>query len=92
MGEKVEKVYSNQVMLEVSNFDMTFTFAQRKGQSAVPNPEDIVAEVIMSPQHAKVLSKVLSQNIQNYEEIFGILNVEPEASAADRVTKLVERE
>lgn len=45
MGDKVGKMYSNQVVMEVSNFDITFRFAQRNGQANIPQPEDIITEM-----------------------------------------------
>lgn len=87
MEEKVEKVYSNLVSIEVSNFDLIFNFAQRNGDTNMPKPEDIVASVIMSPQHAKIFSQVLTENVKNYEDIFGTLNIVADVAALARVQK-----
>lgn len=73
--------------MEVSNFDIIFNFAQRKGDSNIPKPEDVVASVIMSPQHAKVFAQLLTENVKTYEDVFGTLNIIADAAALERAKK-----
>lgn len=71
---KVNKCYANWVSIESNLFDVNLQFGQNNtpdnGDSKVP-----LAQIIMSPQHAKVLGIMLMQNIRNYEEKFGKINI-----------------
>ncbi|GAB6180972.1 hypothetical protein JCM14036_22910 [Desulfotomaculum defluvii] len=78
-GIKVTPAYSNQVAMQMSVFDIRFAFANRNGgnQAESVNPDEVVAEIIMSPQHAKAFLLALTQNIRDYESLFGVINIEP---------------
>jgi hypothetical protein len=55
-----------------------FDFAVMEPKLTSKTPKAVFqTRIIMSPQHAKQFSKVLSENIRKYEETFGSLNVEP---------------
>lgn len=76
---EVEIKYSNITNIEVSNLDAKFTFGLRVGSSQEIPPENVVAKIYMSLHHAKTFANVLMQSIKNYEEAFGVLNLEPNA-------------
>jgi hypothetical protein len=65
------EVYSNSVELKMSVFDFELVF----GKILTGDEKKLVIEervsVSMSPQHAKVFLKVLSDNVKNYEMRFG---------------------
>ncbi|MBU1183837.1 MAG: DUF3467 domain-containing protein [Proteobacteria bacterium] len=77
--EHLDAVYSNHVQLNISVWDVIFDFGTvdpRPGTDQAPKAF-IHNRIIMSPNHAKQFAKILNENIGKYEEIFGVLNVEP---------------
>jgi hypothetical protein len=87
MTEKRNPVYSNFVGMEFTIFDMTLIFAsKRAGENPKVTPEDVVAEVVMSPQHAKYFLKMFEKNLKEYEEAFGEINIEPSPEAEKKMT------
>lgn len=72
---KIPFYYANVVEFTMSPFDLTIDFGfktpeQVKGQS----PDwDHVARVSMSPSHAKSMLKFLLDQVQAYEERFGMI-------------------
>lgn len=71
--------YSNSVQVRMSVWDFFLSFGTiRQG-----SPEEVTLEsfqgIYLSPQQAKALWNVLGQNIQQYEQAFGTLNLEPVA-------------
>jgi Protein of unknown function (DUF3467). len=87
MGEKRQPVYSNFVGMEMTIYDMTLIFAsKRAGENPQVTPEDIVAEVVMSPQHAKSFLQMFEKNLKDYEEAFGEINIEPSSEAEKKLT------
>jgi hypothetical protein len=87
MSEKKLPVYSNFVGMEMTIFDMTLVFAtKRAGENPKVGPEDVVAEVVMSPQHAKSFLQMFEKNIKEYEEAFGEINIEPSPEAEKKLT------
>lgn len=86
MSEKRERVYSNFVGMEMTIFDMTLVFAsKRAGENPQVTPNDIVSEVVMSPQHAKSFIKMFEKNLQDYEDAFGVINLEPKPGMEDKL-------
>ena len=65
--------YCDSVEFEVGAYG--FTLGMGKAQSAVegaqPPRMTVIARAHMSPQHAKVLAKLLVMNVKRYEEQFG---------------------
>src|SRR5260370_33718175 len=64
--------YVNSIQMRVSGYDFQFVLGQAAhivegGRVIVGN----LLTVVMSPQHAKALSEMLTKNISAYEEIFG---------------------
>ena len=69
-SDKFQKIYSNAANLEVTVWDFTFFFGQLIKRNNKPCIEYELA-VTMSPQHAKVLSQILAQNVKDYEANVG---------------------
>lgn len=77
--EHLDTIYSNHVQLYISNSDVIFDFGTvdpRPGNDQAVNVF-IHNRIIMSPNHAKQFAKILNENIEKYEEMFGAINVEP---------------
>jgi hypothetical protein len=70
--------YANSVQVRVSVWDFHLVF----GQASSEAPEQIAIRnhqgVFLSPQQAKALWNVLGQNLAQYEQAFGELNLEPQ--------------
>lgn len=65
-NNKPFRLYSNDIQLAVSLFDVTLQFSHN-----IPESPQLLGRISMSPQHAKALLGVLHQNIIQYEEMFG---------------------
>jgi Protein of unknown function (DUF3467) len=69
--------YANSVQVRVSVWDFALVF----GMASSESPEQVTirnhAAIFLSPQQAKALWNVLGQNIAQYEQAFGTLNLEP---------------
>lgn len=74
------EIYANSVQVRVSVWDFQLVF----GLAASEAPDQVTirnsAAVFLSPQQAKALWNVLGQNLAQYEQAFGELNLEPQAS------------
>lgn len=70
--DKLEARYSDFAIVSQNSLGFNFDFGQR-----LPNSSDIaiVARIALSPQHAKVFSRILSENVKKYEENFGEIKV-----------------
>ena len=70
-------IYANSVNIGTSLFDISLGF----GQIEESTPKRLVVtetlRVIMSPQHAKELSRLLGEQVQGYEDRFGPLPAGP---------------
>ena len=71
-------VYVNSVQVKVGPYDFQLVLGQTAGMASdktliVNN----LVTVVMSPQHAKALSDVLSQHVQLFEELMGTIQVGP---------------
>ncbi len=71
--------YANSVQVRVSVWDFQLVF----GLAASDGPEQVTIRnhqaIFLSPQQAKALWNVLGQNIAQYEQAFGTLNLEPQS-------------
>ena len=71
--------YANSVQVRVSVWDFQLVF----GLAASETPEEVTIRnhqaIFLSPQQAKALWNVLGQNIAQYEQAFGTLNLEPQS-------------
>src|SRR5664280_3480657 len=67
--------YANSVQVRVSVWDFQLVF----GLAASENPEQVTIRnhqaIFLSPQQAKALWNVLGQNLAQYEQAFGVLNL-----------------
>ena len=69
--------YANSVQVRVSVWDFQLVF----GLASSESPEQVIIRnnqaIFLSPQQAKALWNVLGQNLSQYEQAFGTLNLEP---------------
>jgi hypothetical protein len=76
--ENFRESYANSVQVRVSVWDFQLVF----GLAASESPDQVTIRnhqaIFLSPQQAKALCNVLSQNIAQYEQAFGPLNLEPQ--------------
>jgi Protein of unknown function (DUF3467) len=76
--ENFRESYANSVQVRVSVWDFQLVF----GLAASESPDQVTIRnhqaIFLSPQQAKALCNVLSQNIAQYEQAFGTLNLEPQ--------------
>jgi len=73
------EIYANSVQVRVSVWDFQLVF----GLASSESPEQVTIRnhqaIFLSPQQAKALCNVLGQNIAQYEQAFGALNLEPQS-------------
>jgi flagellar protein FlaG len=71
--------YANSVQVRVSVWDFQLVF----GLASSDTPEQVTIRnnqaIFLSPQQAKALWNVLGQNLAQYEQAFGTLNLEPQS-------------
>ncbi len=71
--------YANSVQVRVSVWDFQLVF----GLASSESPEQVTIRnhqaIFLSPQQAKALCNVLTQNLAQYEQAFGTLNLEPQS-------------
>lgn len=80
--KELKAVYSNVAFISHTPAEMVFDFAQ-----VLPrNPRGtVLARVVMSPMHAKMLHAALTQNIATYERQFGEIRLPQQISLADQL-------
>lgn len=70
--------YANSVQVRVSVWDFSLVF----GLASSDSPDQVTIRnhqaIFLSPQQAKALWNVLGQNLSQYEQAFGNLNLEPQ--------------
>ncbi|MGA8085912.1 MAG: DUF3467 domain-containing protein [Terracidiphilus sp.] len=70
--------YANSVQVRVSVWDFSMVF----GLASSDSPDQVTIRnhqaIFLSPQQAKALWNVLGQNLSQYEQAFGALNLEPQ--------------
>jgi flagellar protein FlaG len=70
--------YANSVQVRVSVWDFQLVF----GLASSEAPDQVTIRnhqaIFLSPQQAKALWNVLGQNLAQYEQAFGALNLEPQ--------------
>jgi flagellar protein FlaG len=73
--------YANSVQVRVTVWDFQLVF----GTASSESPDQVTIRnhnaVFLSPQQAKALWNVLGQNLSQYEQAFGTLNLEPQSQA-----------
>ena len=78
-SEDYKELYANTCQIRVSNFDFFFEFGK------IGNVTDTTVETVsqvgiyLSPQQAKALFRVYSDNLTRYENDFGPIVIEPTA-------------
>jgi|SRR5947209_11330530 len=77
--------YANSVQVRVNLWDFLLLFG-RVNQTAA---DDVAIHnfqgIYLSPQQAKALSKLLHQNVTQYEAAFGEIKLEPQAGGASAI-------
>lgn len=78
-GDDYRETYANSVQVRVSVWDFQLVF----GLASSESPEQVTIRnhqaIFLSPQQAKALWNVLGQNLAQYEQAFGQLNLEPQS-------------
>jgi len=76
--------YANSVQVRVSVWDFQLVF----GLASSDSPDRVTIRnhdaIFLSPQQAKALWNVLGQNLAQYEQAFGTLNLEPQGQSFPR--------
>jgi hypothetical protein len=76
--EDYRESYANSVQVRVSVWDFQLVF----GLALSESPDHVTIRnhqaIFLSPQQAKALWNVLGQNLAQYEQAFGTLNLEPQ--------------
>jgi len=71
--------YANSVQVRVSVWDFQLVF----GLASSESPDQVTVlnhqGIFLSPQQAKALWNILGQNLAQYEQAFGVLNLEPQS-------------
>lgn len=79
-----KSLYSNNVNLTITPFDFVFSFGENQALKDNILIVDLHTKITMSPQHAKVFSQVLAENVAKWEQMFGPIMTPaqtPEAAA-----------
>lgn len=78
-SEDYRETYANSVQVKASVWDFQLIF----GTASSDTPEQVTITsrqaIFLSPQQAKALFNILGQNLAQYEQAFGTLNLEPQA-------------
>ena len=78
-SDDYRETYANSVQVRVSVWDFQLVF----GLPSSDSPEQVTIRnhgaIFLSPQQAKALWNVLGQNLAQYEQAFGTLNLEPQS-------------
>jgi hypothetical protein len=69
--------YANSVQVQKSVWDFRLTFGTAFQETAEQITINTFQTIYLSPQQAKALCNVLSQNIVQYEHTFGTIALEP---------------
>jgi hypothetical protein len=70
--EKLALVYSNHIRIGHAPEEFVLEIS-----SVFPPSGTVISRVAISPAHAKRLLKVLAENVQGYEEKFGVIKEMP---------------
>lgn len=73
----VPDAYADSTRFEVSVYGITLEFGQTRPTPGVPGRQPHIprVRVHMSPQHAKVVARLLAKNLRQYEAQVGTINV-----------------
>ena len=78
--EQYRENYANSVQVRMSVWDFQVVFGTMQQTSADLIVLENFQGIYLSPQQAKALSAILSQNIAQYESTFGVLTLEPQVT------------
>ena len=70
--------YANSVQIHVSVWDFLLTFGRLQQQTPELVEVSNFQSIYCSPQQAKALLTILTQNVQNYEKAFGEIKLDPQ--------------
>lgn len=82
LPKDLQAVYSNVAFITHTPAEMVLDFAQLLPRTPKGS---VVARIIMSPTHAKMLQWALAQNIANFERQFGEIRLPQNPSLADEL-------
>lgn len=82
LPKDLEAIYANLAFITHTPAEIILDFAQYLPR--MPKGS-VVARMIMSPMHAKLLQMALAQNIANYEKQFGEIRLPQRPSLADEL-------
>lgn len=71
MHEDPEPIYSDGVQVGCAPFTIALTFTCSASPSKGHQPPRVVADIRMSPEHAKVMAIIIRQQIKEYEQQLG---------------------
>ena len=75
--DNYREIYANSVQVRASLWDFFLQFGTL-GAQAPDNVEiNVFQGIYLSPQQAKALNSILSQNIAQYEQAFGQIEIDP---------------
>lgn len=78
MFVQIPRVYSNAVKVSFSLYDFQLVFGNASLNNLVEEPQQVVTATFitqLSPQHAKVLSRILVKQLARYEKQHGEIAV-----------------
>jgi len=80
-SEDYREIYANSVQVRVSVWDFQLIFGT--ATSDAPDQVSICNRqaTFLSPQQAKALWNILGQNLAQYEQAFGEINLEPKGAS-----------
>ena len=75
LDDEAPTFYASGLQVALSPWDLTLRFSVREGDT----PKDIrpVANIILSPQHAWILARLLRKQVDEYERQVGKINLPP---------------
>jgi len=80
LAEDYRETYANSVHVKVSVWDFQLVF----GRASSESPDQVTIKnheaIFLSPQQAKALSNILGQNLAQYEQAFGTIQLEPQGT------------
>jgi uncharacterized protein DUF3467 len=79
------ETYANSVQVRVNVWDFFLVFGTMQQQTAEEVEVRNFQGIYLSPQQAKALSRILEQNIVQYEQAFGEIKLDPRMGAAGPV-------
>jgi flagellar protein FlaG len=79
------ETYSNSVQVRVSVWDFFLTFGTLQQHNETQVDIRNFQGVYLSPQQAKALASILTQNVASYESTFGEIKLDPRMTAAGPV-------